>query len=205
MNILSSLEQIFTNWGYPLIFITSLIESSPIGWITPGNYILATGGFFAKNSPHLTFAGVVITGTLGTWITLLLAYILGKKTGDWLINKLKQERNAQKAKHMLTHHDAAILTTSLMANITRFWIAYVAGTQKYPLHKFIFYSFSASLTWVSLWASIGFMAAGERQNLEKSLTRLGLLGWILPVLALALIYYFNKKEYKNFKEQKSEL
>ena len=82
------------------------------------------------------------------------------------------------AKNLLKKHGAVILTTSMMANLTRFWVAYIAGVESYKPHKFLLYSFVASLGWVSLMAIVGYIAGFERGNIEKIVGRLGVIGWL---------------------------
>lgn len=194
--LITKIESVYLNWGYPLIFVSSFIETTPLGWMIPGGTIVALGGYFSFNS-GLSLVGVILSGGLGMFATFLLSYALGKNTGERLAKRLNQQQNANKAKRLLQNYGAVILTTSLMANLTRFWVAYISGTQKYSLPKFIFYSITASLTWNSLLAVIGYMAGSERERIEKGLTYLGFLSWILFILVIALILYFSKKEFKN--------
>jgi membrane protein DedA with SNARE-associated domain len=83
-----------------------------------------------------------------------------------------------------------------MANLTRFWVAFIAGTQNYNFPKFLFYAGAASLTWNSLLVTVGYLAGTEREQIESGLAKLGILAWILLVIALVVIYWANKKEFK---------
>jgi membrane protein DedA with SNARE-associated domain len=193
--LIDKIGQLYASWGYLLVFLGSLIETSPMGWAIPGGVILAVGGFFAY-SGEVSLIGVIILGWLGQWTTFLLAYYFGGRSGDFLVKKLKQEKNAQRAKLLLEKHGGMILTTSMLANLTRFWVAYVAGAQKYKFIKFLFYSGAASLTWSSLMVIVGYLAGSEREKLESGLASLGIVAWGLVFLALAIIYLSIRKEFK---------
>ena len=198
VDILEKLEKIFISWGYLIVFLSSFIEISPLGWILPGGLFLAMAGFFAySNESQLFF--ILIFSWLGAWVSFLLAYYLGIKYGLSVAKSLKQEHNAKKAKKLLKNHGPAILTTSMMASLTRFWIAFVAGSQKYSFYKFLFYSGAASLTWSSLMVVVGYLAGAERVYLERNLTRLGYLSWILLFIAIATIYWSIRKKFKIMK------
>ena len=190
------IESLFFAFGLPLIFISSFIEITPLGWTIPGGMILVVGGFFSFDNIYLLL-GVLMAGWLGAWLTFLFSYLLGNKTGLLLVKKLNQEKNAQKAKKLLAQHGGTILTTSMLANLTRFWIAYIAGVQKYNFLKFLFYSGSASLAWVSLHVVVGFLAGSERQNLENILTKLGIFGWTLFIIAVFSLYIVIVKNRNN--------
>lgn len=198
--LIDGIEKIYLSYGYQLIFVSSLIEISPIGWAIPGGLVLALGGFYAY-SGGLPLLGVLVSGFLGTLTTFLIAYFLGKKTGYKVARRWGQEENAKKARRLLEKHGPVILTTSLMAGLTRFWVAYIAGAQKYHFLRYLFYSSAASLTWVSLLVSVGYLTGTERSLLESWLGRLGILSWILVIVALFIIYWKAKKEFDEFKEE----
>lgn len=203
MDLLQALDLIailFEKWGYPIIFLGSLFEITPLGWAIPGGAILVVSGYLSNGNPNIPLIPIILWGTLGTWMAFILAYALGAKTGMWLVKKLHQEKNAAFAKRILKNNGAAILTTSMLANLTRFWISYIAGVEKYKLLKFNIYAFVASLSWVSLMVLLGYFAGFEKENLRKIASSIGVLAWVFLIIAAAVIYISIKHEHKHFKE-----
>lgn len=200
VKILDILTLQFEHWGYLIIFFGSLIEISPFGWVVPGSAILIVAGYLSNGNQNIPLVSIIIWGTLGAWFALLLAFLLGKKTGLWLVKKLHQERNADFAKKMLKNNGAVILTTSMMANLTRFWISYIAGVEKYNIIKFSIYSFFASLSWVSVMVLLGYFAGFEKENLNKIIGSAGVLSWIFLLIAAIVIFIVIKHEHKHLKE-----
>jgi membrane protein DedA with SNARE-associated domain len=198
VEIISSLEALYISYGYSIVFLSSLIEITPMGWTIPGGVLLAAGGFFAY-SGRLSLLGVLIFSWLGAWATFILAYLLGNKIGYRVVKRLKQEKNAEKAKALLLSHGGVILTTSMMANLTRFWVAFVAGAEDYNPFKFLFYSAAASLTWSSLMVVVGYLAGSERVQLESALTKLGIVAWVLFLGVAVFIFLKARKEFKHLK------
>jgi membrane protein DedA with SNARE-associated domain len=205
IQVLDTLGILFEKWGYPLIFFGSLIEITPLGWAVPGGAILVIAGYLSNGNSNMPLVAIIIWGTLGTWIAFLLAYLLGNKTGMWLVNKLHQQKNARFAKQVLKNNGAAILTTSMMANLTRFWISYIAGVEKYSLVKFNLYAFVASLSWVSLMVILGYFAGFEKENLRNITSSIGILAWVFLIVAGVIIYRSIKKEYKHFKDDEPRI
>jgi membrane protein DedA with SNARE-associated domain len=95
--LIEMVENFYTVWGYPFVFLSSLIETSPLGFTVPGGLIVAVGGFFAY-AGKVSFVGILLAGTLGMQLTFIIAYYAGKKTGKKLIKRFKQEKNAKKSK-----------------------------------------------------------------------------------------------------------
>ena len=200
ITLITKLEDFYLAYGYPMVFLSGLIEISPLGWTIPGGLVVAGGGFYAYGG-KISLLGILVASWLGAWLTFLMAYILGNKTGMFLVKKLRQEKNAARAKLLLKRHGPTILTTAMLANLTRFWVAYIAGAQGYSLVRFIFYSGVASLAWSSLMVIIGYLAGSGRQNLEAGLAGLGILSWALALPAMGIIYLKTRKEFKQFKEE----
>jgi len=196
--LINKLEVFYTYWGYTIVFLSSLIEISPAGWTIPGGALLALGGYYAY-SGELSLFGILLFAWLGAWSTFILAYLLGYSTGYGLVKKFKQEKNALRAKSLLEKHGATILTTSMMANFTRFWVAYIAGAESYSFIRFLFYSAVASLTWGSLMVVVGYLAGSERVRLEATLSRLGVLSWILFLAIIIFVYVKARQEFKKSK------
>lgn len=189
-------EQLYFKHGALLVFVSSFIETSPLGFAIPGGLIVALGGFFSFENP-ISLAGILLSGAAGMLFTLVLAYLSGKYTGLKVLKKIGQEGGAKKAKLLLNKHGASILTTSLMANLTRFLIAFVAGSQRYSFLRFFFYALVASLTWNSLLVSIGYLAGVERRQLESSLSQIGMVAWLFLIVALFVLYWKVRKEFLN--------
>jgi len=114
--------------------------------------------------------------------------------------KLHQEKNAEFAKRILRNNGTVILTTSMMANLTRFWISYIAGVEKINFLKFNIYASVASITWVSLMTILGFLAGYEKEYLKRIVSGVGILAWIFLAIAIFVIIRAIKHEYHHFKK-----
>lgn len=198
--LLNSITILFDKYGFLIIFFGSLIEITPLAWAVPGGAILVIAGYISNGDQQLPVIPVIIIGTLAAWLAFLLAYLLGKKTGMWLVKKLHQEKNARFAKSLLHKNGAMILTTSMMANLTRFWVSYIAGVEKYNFWKFNLYAVVASLSWVSLMTLIGYFAGYGKENLKSVISGIGILAWLFLCLAIFVIFRSIKHEYKHFKD-----
>lgn len=205
LQALDTLALLFEQWGYPVIFLGSLIEITPLGWAVPGGAILLIAGYLSNGNPNLPLIPIIVWGTFGAWIAFLLSYLLGRKTGMWLVEKLNQQKNARFAKSLLQKNGGMILTTSMLANLTRFWISYIAGVDKYSFLKFNLYAFISSLSWVSLMTLIGFFAGYEKENLRRITSGIGVLAWIFLGIAVFVIYRSVKHEYKHFQEDEPHI
>lgn len=196
IELLNKFEDVYETYGYIIIFITSFIESSPFGWMTPGGFVLAGGGFYAfDNSVNLFL--VILSGMAGTWGAICAAYYLGMKIDRKKINKKHQRKRFLSAKKIVEKGGGVILITSLTSNVTRFWVSLAAGARRYHSKKFLLYSFVSSAFWVLLWTFSGYFVGGERKNFEKAIARLQITTWLLLGIALLAFAWAYKKEHED--------
>lgn len=113
---------------------------------------------------------------------------------------LSKKKIADKARLLLLRQGGPILTTSMLSNLTRFWVAYVAGSQHYLFLNFLFYSGIASLAWSSLFIVAGYLVGSGRAKLETILAKLGILSWVLVIFAAIVLYSTIKREFAHPKE-----
>ncbi|HLD92542.1 MAG TPA: VTT domain-containing protein [Patescibacteria group bacterium] len=198
--LLNTITILFEKFGFLFIFLGSLIEITPLGWAVPGGVILLIAGYLSNGNSNLPFIPIILYGSLGAWMAFVFAYFLGNRSGMWLVKKLHQEKNAEFAKRMLKSNGPAILTTSMLANLTRFWISYIAGVEKYNFLKFNIYAYVASVTWVSLMTILGFLAGYEKENLKRIIGGVGILAWIFLGIAIFVIIKSIRHEYHHFKK-----
>lgn len=191
--ILKLSENLFINWGYPLVLVSSFIETTPFGFLIPGSLIVSAGGYYSYSTP-LNIGAIIMFGSLGMLTTFMIAYYLGYKTGYSVVKLFNQQKNSDRAKKLLENHGAVILTTALMANTTRFWVAYISGAQKYSFKKFLFYAIVSSISWNAFLASVGYFAGTERFAIEKGLAGVGIFSYVLVIIFSLLIARFIKKQ-----------
>jgi membrane protein DedA with SNARE-associated domain len=71
-------EGVFLSYGLLIVFVSSFIEISPVGWIIPGGTILAIGGFFSYGKT-VSLLGTVIFGWFGAWAYFHSRILSGKR------------------------------------------------------------------------------------------------------------------------------
>lgn len=198
--LIHTLEAFYEVYGYFFVFLVSLVETTPMGWMIPGGLLIALGGFYSYDNVN-TFAWTIISGSLGMFATLVFGYWSGSKTGIHLEKFFRQEKNAKKAKSLLQKNGAVILTTAMIANITRFWISYVAGNSHYDKKKFVIYALVSSFTWNTILVTTGYLAGTEKEYLETGLARIGILAWIIVILLGIFIFWKISKEKEDIVEE----
>lgn len=60
IQILDILGTLFEKFGYPIIFLGSLIEITPLGWAVPGGAILLIAGYLSNGNSNMPLTPIII-------------------------------------------------------------------------------------------------------------------------------------------------
>jgi membrane protein DedA with SNARE-associated domain len=194
VEVFVQLQDLYGSSGYLIVFIAGILEASPVSWIIPFSFLIVMAGFIAA-SGDLDIVFVILLGVLGQWLSLGFAYYLGERKAAHLIQILKQEEYARKAGKVLRANKVSLLMTSLIAGITRFWVAYLAGHERHDFWEFMALSAAASFVWISLVAFAGYLAGYFGVAIEEAMTGLGIIGWGL-IVTIAFTFYHKLKHHE---------
>ncbi|OGM28595.1 hypothetical protein A2801_01775 [Candidatus Woesebacteria bacterium RIFCSPHIGHO2_01_FULL_41_10] len=198
--LIAFLEEYFNQYGYVIVFFSGFIETTPLGWIFPGNTLIAAGGYFARTGSS-SISGIIFSSWIGSWAVFILSYILGASSGEIFIKKLHQERNASRAAKLLKQYGGKILGTSLLAGVIRFWIAYMAGAKNYSKLRFLVYTGLSTFAWVTLWALLGYILGSQEHLINNVFTAIGVFSWVVFIGLGYALFRHTKEEYEEYKEK----
>lgn len=192
-------------WGYPIIFISALLEASPFfGILIPGQTIVMIGGFFAKLHVFNIYY-IILLSSIGAIIGDLTGYALGRKYGYSFIRKYGRyfffkKKYFNETKKLMNEHTGKTILIGRFNSITRAFAPFVAGSSKVPYKKFVFYNIVGGLSWGVFFSMVGYIF-GKGYRLASHFIDEFLLAFF--VLGIIFIYfYLGYKKRKNIKELK---
>jgi membrane protein DedA with SNARE-associated domain len=184
----STLTQLLDRWGYPLVALFVGIESSGIPF--PGETMLVTAAIYA-GSGHLSIAGVIVAAAAGAIIGDNLGYTAGRYGGRALVTRygryvrIKPEHLEHAEVFFARHGDKTVFLGRFVA-ILRAWAAFLAGTNRMPWPKFVFFNAAGGITWAIVYGMLGYFLGNNLPLLHKVIQFLGIGGVALAVIVVAV-------------------
>jgi membrane protein DedA with SNARE-associated domain len=179
--------------GYPLIALLMAVESSIVP--LPSELVIPPAAHLAYTGKlPLSMAGIVIAGTVGSWIGATLMYWASRWAGRPLVMKFGRyvfisPEKIEGAERWAAHYGAAGIFISRLLPVVRHLIGIPAGIVRMDYLKFSLYTLLGSAIWSAVLCWIGVKMGADIQqtsNLTHTLSIwLGLAGLVLGVL-----YYF---------------
>jgi len=192
MRLLSMLSFLLLDLNYFKVFILMTIESSVFP--LPSEVVIPAAVYSSVMTGNMTLIGIVIFGTLGSWLGASLMYwasfLVGRpilnKYGKYILITPKKIINAEKWFNSYGH--SGIFFARLLP-VIRHLIGIPAGIVKMNYLKYSIYTILGSLIWCSILAWIGLKAVSNQALMAGQIQAVTI--WLTGVvLVLAGLYYF---------------
>lgn len=186
-------ETIIVNLGYPGIALAMMLENlfPPI----PSIIIMPFAGFLVSQG-RFSFAGIVIAGTIGSLMSALILYYVGRWADELLIRQLVRrfgpslgisEAKLDRVLHVFDRYGPAMVCFGRCISLVRSLISIPAGMRRMRLSVFLPLTAIGSGLWNALLGYAGMLLGQHWQ------TALGLIDQYdqfvaLAVAALALLW-----------------
>ena len=151
--------------GYPGVALLMAIQTLAIPM--PSEVIIPFAGFLVLNG-KFTLLGISLAGGLGSAIGASLAYLIGYKGGQFLVEKygrmiLISSKDFELTKRFFSKFGAVSAFLGQLLPVVRSFIGFPAGLARMNYLKFVSYTFIGSFIWSFVLAFFG-MKLGEHWN-----------------------------------------
>src|SRR5690625_2336884 len=172
--------------GPPGLFI--ILLANALGMPFPTSLILMALGSFAGQGqiPLLPF---LLSGLMGAAIGDQLGYLLGRLGGEVVIARLGRSCRAAtafaKAEKLIWRWSGpGIYFSRWLLSPLGPWVNLATGISRYPWPRFAIWDFLGLVTWITLYAALGFLFSDRIHDLAELI---GGFTWLFVVLAIALV------------------
>lgn len=179
--------------GYPLIGLLMAVESSIVP--LPSEVVIPPAAHLAYTGKiPLSLTGVVIAGTIGSWLGATLMYWAARLAGRPLVLRygkyvLISPEKVQGAERWAEHYGSMGIFVSRLLPVVRHLIGLPAGIVRMDYTKFSIYTLLGSGVWCAVLCYIGIKMGQDEKLMAGELHRVSL--WLgAAMLVLGGMYYF---------------
>jgi membrane protein DedA with SNARE-associated domain len=177
--------------GYPLIALLMAVESSIVP--LPSEVIIPPAAHLAHSKGTFSMVGIVIAGTIGSWIGASLMYWASRLAGRPLVFRYGKylfitPEKIHGAERWAERFGSLGIFVSRLLPVVRHLIGIPAGIVKMDFRLYSIYTMLGAALWSAVLCWIGVKAGQDEQLMAGSVHRAGL--WLGgAILVLGLIYY----------------
>ena len=194
--IISFFEGYYANYGYLIVFIAAVIESTLIfGWFFPGMYLALMATLYSQQGT-LSLPLVVLFAALG-WLTgSSINYAFGRFGWYKIFLRLGLNKLLEKGQRLTDKYGRRAIFLSHSYPSFSPSVSVVSGIFKVPFSTFFLWALSSILFWTSLYAIVGYLAGYQRKLVESILDYIAIPFTVIAVFWLIRKVYnrLNKKD-----------
>jgi membrane protein DedA with SNARE-associated domain len=178
--------------GYPLIVALMAIESTVVP--VPSEFIIPFAAQRAHASGSLSMWGIVVAGTLGSWIGATIMYWASRVAGRPLVLRyggyfLVPEAKLHAAERWAAQFGSFGVFVARLLPVVRHLIGIPMGIVKMDFKWYSLFTLVGSGMWCAVLVWVGIKAGDDPALLKGDMHRVTL--WLLGVVAvLGALYYF---------------
>jgi membrane protein DedA with SNARE-associated domain len=198
---LTALLHQFSDWylsvlnqgGYWLIGALMALESTVVP--IPSETIIPPAAYLAHTQGQMSLAGVVLAGTVGSWVGATVMYFAARSLGRVFLLRYGPYLGLARSKIELAerwsaHYGWAGVFFSRLLPVIRHLIGIPAGMLRMDFRWYSAATLLGSLLWCTVLAELGATLGSHPELLKGSLHRFALLVLALGALLGALYYFF---------------
>ena len=177
--------------GYPLIVLLMAIESSLLP--LPSELVIPPAAHLAHTKGNLSMTGIVIAGTIGSWLGATAMYwasrLAGRplviRYGAWLLITPEKVLGAER---WAARFGSMGIFISRLLPVVRHLIGIPAGIVRMDYRLFTLFTLLGSALWCAVLCWVGVKAGQDEQLMKGELRRISL--WIISgAVVLGGLYY----------------
>jgi membrane protein DedA with SNARE-associated domain len=178
--------------GYLLVAALMAMESSIIP--LPSEFVIPAAAHLAHSRGIMSFTGVVIAGTVGSWVGASVMYWVSRLLGRPLLIRfgryvLITEEKIRHAEAWSSHYGTVGVFVSRLLPVIRHLIGIPAGIVRLNFWRYSLATVAGSALWCTVLAWVGVTAGQDPEVLAGSVHRISL--WVGGLmLAIGALYYF---------------
>lgn len=178
--------------GYLLVALLMAMESSIIP--LPSEFVIPPAAHLAHTNGGMSLAGVVVAGTLGSWVGASVMYWASRLLGRPLLMRYGRyvmitPEKIEKAEAWSAHYGVMGVFISRLLPVIRHLIGIPAGVVRLNFWWYSLVTIAGSAIWCSVLAWIGVTAGQDPELMAGNVHRISL--WVGGLMAfLGALYYF---------------
>jgi membrane protein DedA with SNARE-associated domain len=187
------------DWGYFGVLLLMAMESSILP--VPSELVIPPAAYWAAQGTHgMSLVGVVLVGTLGSWIGATIMYGLARWLGRPLVLKYGRfvritPEKLERAERFLERYERGGIFFARLLPVVRHLIGIPAGVVRMPFLPYSIWTVVGSGLWCSVLALFGQHVLGKDPRLMQDPEAMSLaiksnMLWIVGAIVVLAILYF---------------
>lgn len=183
--------------GYPLIALLMAVESSIVP--LPSEVVIPPAAHLAHTTGRFSMAGIVLAGTIGSWLGAAIMYWAARLAGRPLILRfgkflLITPEKVIGAERWAEHYGSVGIFVSRLLPVVRHLIGIPAGIVRMNFLRYSIYTIAGSAIWCAVLCYVGVKMGQDERLMKGELHRISLwMGGAMVVLGSLYFFFVHRQ------------
>jgi len=188
---------LLNTYGYWAVLVFVAIESTGIPF--PGESMLLVAAIYAGTTHRLSIALVIVAAASGAILGDNLGFWVGREGGYRLLRRYGryirlEERRLKLGQYLFMRHGGKVVFFGRFVAVLRAWAAFLAGTNRMPWPRFLFFNAAGGIIWATLYGLGGYFLG---DNVHRLTGTIGTVALVLAVLVIiAFLAFLRRNEHR---------
>src|SRR5258708_10961697 len=179
------LTHLLNTYGYLAVLVFVAIESTGIPF--PGETMLLVAAIYAGTTHRLTIYWVIAAAATGAIVGDNLGFWIGREGGYRLLRRYGRyirldERKLKLGLYLFRRHGGKVVFFGRFVAVLRAWAAFLAGTNRMPWPRFLFFNATGGILWATVYGLAGYVLGSNIERIRRPFAIPTLVAAVLPLL-----------------------
>jgi membrane protein DedA with SNARE-associated domain len=184
------LTQLIAVHGYTLVAVIVGLES--MGLPLPGETTLVTAAIYAGTTHRLSITSIIVAAIVGAIAGDNVGYAVGRRWGYRLLVRYSRllrmnPRRITLGQFLFARHGGKVVFFGRFIALLRALAAVLAGINRMPWRRFLFFNASGAVVWVTSYGLAGYVLGVQ---IERVRGPLAIVGVIVAIAAVVVFFRF---------------
>ena len=189
----SYLTRLIAVHGYTLVAVIVALES--MGLPVPGETTLVTAAIYAGTTHQLNITSIIVAAIVGAIAGDNLGYAVGRRWGYRLLVRYSRvlrmnPRRITLGQLLFARHGGKVVFFGRFIALLRALAAVLAGINRMPWRRFLFFNASGALVWVASYGLAGYVLG---EQIERVRGPVAILGAVVAIAAAVVFFRFVRR------------
>jgi len=187
--------------GYTLVAVIVALES--MGLPLPGETTLVTAAIYAGTTHQLSIASIIAAAIVGAIAGDNIGYAVGRRWGYRLLVRYSRllrmtPRRIALGQFLFARHGGKVVFFGRFIALLRALAAVLAGINRMPWRRFLFFNASGAVVWVTSYGLAGYVLGAQ---IERMRGPLAIVGGLVAVTAVVAFFRFVRRHEMALEEE----
>ena len=188
---------LLNTYGYWAVLVFVGIES--IGIPFPGETMLLVAAIYAGTTHRLVILLVIVAAASGAILGDNIGFWIGREGGYRLLRRYGryirlEERRLKLGQYLFLKHGGKVVFFGRFVAVLRAFAAFLAGTNRMPWPRFLFFNAAGGIVWATLYGLGGYFLG---DNIHRLTGTIGIIAIVLAaIVIIGFLLFLRRNEHR---------